>query len=75
MRGSLPTAGGFEEVLLDDGDNNMFKILLELHRVGFDGCLNPDHVPALEGDGPDAGQGLSYSVGYIKALFAALAAA
>ncbi len=74
VRGSLPTAGGFEEVLLDDGDNNMFKILLELHKVGYDGCLNPDHVPTLEGDGPDNGQGLAYSVGYIKALFAALAA-
>ena len=73
VRGSLPTAGGFEEVLLDDGDMNMFKILLELKRVGFEGCLNPDHVPHLEGDGPDAGQGLAYSVGYIKALFAALA--
>jgi len=74
VRGSLPTVGGFEEVLLDDGDNNMFKILLELHRVGYDGTLNPDHVPTLEGDGPDNGQGLAYSVGYIKALFAALAA-
>ena len=74
VRGSLATAGAFEEVLLDDGDMNMFKLVRELDRVGFDGCLNPDHVPALEGDGPDSGQGLGYSVGYIKALFAALAA-
>ncbi len=74
VRGSLATAGGFEEVLLDDGDVNMFKVLLELKRVGFDGCLNPDHIPALEGDGPGVQhQGLAYSVGYIKALFAALA--
>ena len=72
LRGSLPTAGGFEEVLLDDGDMNMFKILLALNKVGFDGCLNPDHVPALEGDGPQVHQGLAYSVGYLKALFAAL---
>ena len=72
VRGSLATARGFEEVLLDDGDMNMFKILLELQRVGFDGCLNPDHVPALEGDGPGVDQGLAYSVGYIKALLAAL---
>ena len=74
VRGSLATAGGFEEVLLDDGDVNMFKVLLELKKVGFDGCLNPDHIPALEGDGPEVHQGLAYSVGYIKALFAALAA-
>jgi mannonate dehydratase len=74
VRGSLATAGGFEEVLLDDGDLDMFRILLELKRVGFDGCVNPDHIPALEGDGPQVHQGLAYSVGYIKALLAALAA-
>jgi mannonate dehydratase len=50
VRGSLATARGFEETLLDDGDMNMFKLLLELKRVGFTGCLNPDHIPALEGD-------------------------
>jgi len=53
---------------------NMFKILLELHKVGFDGCINPDHIFSLEADGPDSGQALSYAVGYIKALLAALAA-
>ncbi len=67
VRGSLATAGAFEEVLLDDGDMNMFKIVRELQKVGFDGCINADHIPRLEGD-----SGLAYSVGYIKALFAAL---
>lgn len=74
VRGSLATAGGFEEVLLDDGDMNMFKIILELKRVGFDGCLNPDHIPKIEGDEPNANHGLAYSIGYIKAMLAALAA-
>ena len=74
VRGSLATSGGFEEVLLDDGDMNMFKILLELRRTGFDGCLNPDHIPRLEGDDEYDSAGLAYSVGYIKALLAALAA-
>ncbi|ASN06264.1 mannonate dehydratase [Virgibacillus necropolis] len=86
VRGSLPTAGAFEEALLDDGDMNMFKILLELRKVGYDGCLNPDHVPLMEGDAPDMNKnwansnigwkpssiGYSYSIGYIKALLAAL---
>ena len=72
VRGSLATAGAFEEVLLDDGDMNMFKILLELRRVGFSGCINPDHIQRLEGDKDDTGLGLAYSIGYIKALFAAL---
>ena len=76
VRGSLATAGGFEETLLDDGDMNMFKILLELRRIGFDGCLNPDHYPMLEGDVKQVDgnrQSFAYSVGYIKALLAALA--
>ncbi|WP_078394302.1 mannonate dehydratase [Shouchella patagoniensis] len=86
VRGSLPTAGAFEEALLDDGDMNMFKLLLELKKVGFDGCLNPDHVPVLEGDSPDLDKnwahsnigwsygsiGFAYSIGYIKALLTAL---
>jgi mannonate dehydratase len=69
VRGSLATADAFEEVLLDDGDMNMFKLILELDKVGFDGCLNPDHIPNIEGGG-----GLAYSIGYIKAMFAALVA-
>ena len=71
VRGSLATAGGFEETLLDDGDMNMYKILRELRNVGFTGCVNPDHHPRLEGDeGGLTAQG--YAIGYIKALFAAL---
>jgi mannonate dehydratase len=85
VRGSLPTAGGFEEAMLDDGDLNMFKILLELKKVGYDGCINPDHVLILEGDEPDmhpgfgfsnvgwkaSSIGFAYSIGYIKALILA----
>ena len=74
VRGSLATAGGFEEVLLDDGDMNMFRVVRELRRVGFDGCLNPDHLQQIEGDNASAHQALAYSIGYIKALLAALAA-
>ena len=72
VRGSLATAGGYEETLLDDGDMNMFKIVQALKEVGFDGCLNPDHIFPLEGDGPDATSALAYSIGYMKALSAAL---
>ena len=74
VRGSLATAGGFEETLLDDGDLNMFKILLELKKVGFTGCINPDHIPEIPGDTPARSIGWAYSVGYIKALLAALVA-
>lgn len=74
VRGSLATAGAYEETLLDDGDLNMFKILLELQKVGFSGYINPDHIPAIPGDTPEKAVGWGYSIGYLKALFAALVA-
>ena len=74
VRGSLATAGAFEETLLDDGDMNVFKILKELRKVGFSGCINADHIPQLEGDYENLRFGLAYSIGYLKAMFAALAA-
>jgi mannonate dehydratase len=74
VRGSLATAGAFEETLLDDGDLNMFKILLELRKVGFDGYINPDHIPTIPGDTATKSAGWAYSIGYLKALFAALVA-
>ncbi|MEK3646715.1 mannonate dehydratase [Aeribacillus sp. FSL K6-1121] len=86
VRGSLPTEGAFEEALLDDGDLNMFRIFLELRKVGYQGCINPDHVPILTGDEPDyddrwkysnigwktSSIGFAYSIGYVKALIAAM---
>lgn len=72
VRGSLVATGGFEEAALDDGDMNMFDVLRALHRVGYDGPLNPDHVPQLEGDTHDRKIAFSYAVGYIRALLTAL---
>ena len=34
----------------------------------------PDHLQPIEGDGGSAHQALAYSIGYIKALLAGLAA-
>lgn len=34
----------------------MFKILLELRKVGYEGCINPDHITQLEGDSIDLDQ-------------------
>jgi len=71
VRGSLATAGGYEETLLDDGDLNMYKILMELKKVGFSGYINPDQIPSIPGDTPTKFAGWAYSIGYLKALFAA----
>lgn len=71
IRGSLATAGAFEETLLDDGDLNMFKVLKELKKVGFDGCINPDHIPEIPGDTDIKSVGWAYSIGYVRALLTA----
>jgi len=74
IKGSLTSSGWFEETLLDEGDMSMFKILQSLREVGFEGCLNPDHVPFLEWDGERVCHGLAYSIGFIKAQLEALEA-
>jgi mannonate dehydratase len=72
VKGNLASSSEFEETLLDDGDMSMFRILQALKEVNFCGCLNPDHIPTVEGDGKQVHHGLAYSVGYIKAQIAAL---
>ena len=72
VRGTIPTHGGYEEVALHDGDKNMFVILQTLRSVGFDGGLQIDHLPRFDGDNAFQGMAAAYSVGYVKALLAAL---
>ena len=43
-------------------------------NVGFSGYINPDHIPDLPGDNETSDVGWAYSIGYLKALFAAAVA-
>lgn len=72
VRGNLATAGAFEETLLDDGDLNVYQIFKALEAVGFSGCVNPDHLPGITGDTDNGMVSGGYSVGYLKAMGAAL---
>jgi mannonate dehydratase len=72
VRGTIPTSGGYEEVALDDGDMNMFKVLQTLKEVGFDGGLQIDHLPNYTGDTADQKVASGYAVGYVRALLVAL---
>jgi mannonate dehydratase len=71
VRGTIPSAGGYEEVALDDGDMDMFKVLKTLKEVGYEGALSPDHMPTLVGDEKGRAM-LAFAIGYIKALISAL---
>ena len=50
IRASLATAKAYEETALDDGDLNMFRVFTALREVGFDGCINPDHMSLYDAD-------------------------
>ena len=72
VRGTIPTAGGYEEVALHDGDMNMFRVLQTLREVGFDGGLQIDHLPRFDADDEHQKIASAYGVAYVKALLMAL---
>jgi mannonate dehydratase len=72
VRGTLPSHGGYEEVAINDGDMNMFRVLKTLRSIGFDGGLQIDHLPRFDGDNTFQGMASAYGVGYVRALVTAL---
>jgi len=71
VRGTLPSTGEYEEVSLDDGDMDMFRVLKTLKEVGYEGALHPDHTPIMIEDEKGRAS-LAFAVGYIKALISVL---
>jgi mannonate dehydratase len=61
----------FVETFVDNGYTDMLKLMKTLVEVDFRGALIADHVPTMVG-GPRTGW--AYSIGYIKALLAAVSA-
>jgi mannonate dehydratase len=59
------------ETFVDNGYTDMLKLMKTLYEVDFRGAVIADHVPTMVG-GPRVGW--AYSVGYIKALLAAVSA-
>ena len=58
----------FVETYIDNGYTDMWKLMKTLVDVDFRGNLIADHVPAMAGG---RNSGWSYSMGYIRALYAA----
>jgi mannonate dehydratase len=61
----------FVETFVDNGYTDMYKLMKTLYEVDFRGAVIADHVPGMVG-GPRTGW--AYSIGYIKALLAAVSA-
>jgi mannonate dehydratase len=64
----------FRETFIDNGSLDMLKMARVFKEVGYDGMLEPDHMPRveIEGEGGSAVAGHLYALAYIKALIAAV---
>ncbi len=66
---SNPMPEPWVETLIDDGYQDMHAVMRALREVNFDGCIIPDHIPAMLG-GPRVGT--AYSIAYMRALVQAV---
>jgi mannonate dehydratase len=64
----------FRETFIDNGDIDMVKMARVFKEVGYDGMLQPDHMPLvnIEGPGGSTIAGHLYALAYIKAVIAAV---
>jgi mannonate dehydratase len=73
------TAAKFVETFQDEGQTDMFEAMCAYRRIGFDGPMQPDHVPQLDGE-EDGSPGYTmlgrlFAFGYIRGLMQAAARA
>jgi mannonate dehydratase len=66
---SNPMPEPWVETLIDNGYQDMHQVMRALREVKFDGCIIPDHIPAMLG-GPRVG--MAYSIAYMRALIQAV---
>ncbi len=68
VKGHVPD---YDEVFLDEGDIDMFRILRILRKNNFEGLLIPDHTPEMTCPGSWYA-GMAYAIGYMKAALKAV---
>jgi len=62
---SNPMPEPWVETLIDNGYQDMHQVMQVLREVKFDGCIIPDHIPAMLGGHR---VGVAYSIAYMRAL-------
>lgn len=65
VTGPLPH---FVETFPDDGYMDMYQVMKALRQVGFNGAVEPDHVPRLAGDTGILRAGTAYCIASIRTL-------
>ena len=68
VRGTLPSDRGYSEVMVDDGDIDMPRVVKILDEVGYQGVIDYDHPMQITGDQPLPKQYVAFAVGYQRAL-------
>ena len=58
----------FEETLLENGYMDMYEVMKQFVRYGYNGYLNIDHVPEFEREYGGKNAAFAYTNGYAKAL-------
>ncbi len=66
---SNPMPEPWSETLIDNGYQDMHEVMRALREVEFDGCIIPDHIPAMLGGHR---VGVAYSIAYMRALVQAV---
>lgn len=67
VRGMLPQ-GGYAEVMPDDGDIDMVRVVRILHEVGYRGVIDYDHLIGLSNDDPLGKQYIAFAVGHMRGI-------
>ena len=72
VRGTIPEKKGYEEVMPDSGDLDMYQVAKALHDVGYDAVIDYDHIMKLSTDGPEGREYIAYCVGHMRGLLQAV---
>jgi len=68
-------AESFTEAFHDEGQTDMYECMKRYYEIGYQGCMRPDHVPAMWGeDNETPGYsilGNLFAIGYMKGLMEA----
>ena len=70
VRGTIPR---YDEVFLDEGDLDMWKVVQTLVEIDYEWTIEPDHLPAVIDDRPGGPASYAWAIGYMKGLLAAAA--
>ena len=71
MRNIRGRRDDFQEVYIDEGDIDVYRVLMTLRETGYSHMVRPDHVP-VHPDDPGRRQGFAHAFGYLQGVMNAV---